>query len=96
MEAAVSSPDDRERREREQQRSEEGLSSLALAYRKAGPYLAASTQLVASVGIFAALGYWGDKKLGHEVPWLLLIGAAVGMAGGFIGFFRTVLDPKNK
>jgi ATP synthase protein I len=89
----MASPDDRERREREE---EQGLSNLAQAYRKAGPYLAASTQLVASVGIFAGLGYWGDRKLGHQVPWLLLLGAAVGMTGGFISFFRTVLDPKNK
>lgn len=88
-------PDDRERQRRARQ-DEEGLSSLALAYRKAGPYLGASMQLVGSVGVLAGLGYWGDKKLGHEVPWLLLIGSAVGMTGGFIAFFRTVLDPKNK
>ncbi len=88
----MADPSDRERREREE---EEGLSSLAAAYRKAGPYIAASTQLVASVGIFAGLGYWGDRKLGHQTPWLLLVGAAVGMVGGFIGFFRTVLG-KNK
>jgi F0F1-type ATP synthase assembly protein I len=89
----VASPDDRERREREE---EEGLSNLALAYRKAAPYMAASTQLVASTGILAALGYWGDKKLGHRVPWMLLVGAAVGMTGGFIGFFHTVLGHKDK
>jgi len=90
----VASPDDRERGEREKE--EEGLSNLALAYRKAGPYLAASTTLVASVGIFSALGYWADRKLGHAVPWLLLVGAAVGMTGGFISFFKTVLGQKDK
>ncbi len=84
-------PDDRERRERE----DEGLSNLADGYRKAAPYLAASTQLVASVGIFTALGWWADKKLGHTVPWLLMLGSVVGMVGGFISFFRTVLG-KNK
>ncbi len=84
-------PDDRERRKRE----DEGLSNLADGYRKAAPYLAASTQLVASVGIFTALGWWADKKLGHTVPWLLMLGSVVGMAGGFISFFRTVLG-KNK
>jgi F0F1-type ATP synthase assembly protein I len=89
----LASPDDRERREREE---EEGLSNLALAYRKAAPYMAASTQLVASVGVFAALGYWGDRKLGHRVPWMLLVGAAVGMTGGFIAFFRIVLGKKEK
>ncbi len=79
-------PSDRERRDRE-----DGLSDMAAAYRKAAPLIAASTQLVAAVGIFAALGYWGDRKLGHRVPWMLHLGAAVGMTGGFIAFFRTVL-----
>ncbi len=83
--------DDRERRDRE----DEGLSDLAEGYRKAAPYLAASTQLVAAVGVFTALGWWADKKLGHRVPWLLMVGAVVGMIGGFISFFRTVLG-KNK
>ncbi len=85
-------PDDRERRERE----EEGLSNLADGYRKAAPYLAASTQLVAAVGVFTALGWWADKELGHTVPWLLMLGSVVGMVGGFISFFRTVLGQKDK
>ena len=84
-------PDDRERRGGK----DEGLSDLAEGYRKAAPYLAASTQLVASVGVFTALGWWGDRKLGHGVPWLLMLGAVVGMAGGFVSFFRTVLGKKN-
>ena len=88
----MASPDDRERRERE----EEGLSSLAQAYRKAAPLMAASTQLVAAVGVMAGLGYWADVKLEHKVPWLLLVGAAVGVTGGFISFFRIVLGPKKK
>lgn len=83
------SPDDREHRK--SGGDEEGLSDLALAYRKAAPMMAAGTQLVASVGIFCALGYWGDQKLQHRTPWLLLVGAGVGMTGGFIAFFRTVL-----
>ncbi len=73
----------------------EDLSDLAAGYRKAAPYLAASTQLVAATGVFTALGWWADKKLEHTVPWLLLLGAAVGMTGGFVSFFRTVLGKKN-
>ncbi len=84
-------PDDRERRGRE----EEGLSNLAEGYRKAAPYLAASTQLVAAVGAFTALGWWLDTKLGHRVPWLLMAGSVVGMVGGFLSFFRTVLGKKR-
>jgi ATP synthase protein I len=75
---------------------DEGLSDLAQGYRKAAPYLAASTQLVAAVGVFTALGWWLDKKLGHEVPWLLMLGSVIGMAGGFVSFFKTVLGKKNQ
>jgi ATP synthase protein I len=91
-EAAVPDPNDEKRRERDE---DEGLSNLAAAYRKAAPYMAASTQLVAAVGVFTFLGWWLDKKLGHQVPWLLMVGAAVGMVGGFVSFFRTVLGKKN-
>ena len=94
-------PSDRERRDRDapsgkQGQDEEGLSNLAAAYQKAGPLLAASTQLVAAVGLFAWAGYWLDGKLGNRTPWFLLLGAALGMTGGFISFFRTVLGKKNK
>jgi len=88
----VGSPDDRERREED----EKGLSNLADAYQKAGPYLGASTSLVASVGVFAGLGYWLDQKVGNRTPWFLLGGAFLGMVGGFVSFFRTVLGKRNK
>ncbi len=95
-------PSDRERRDREapsgkqeQQQDEEGLSNLAAAYQKAGPLMAASTQLVAATGIFAWAGYWLDGKLGNKTPWFLLLGAALGMTGGFISFFRTVLGKRK-
>ncbi|MBI5068880.1 MAG: AtpZ/AtpI family protein [Deltaproteobacteria bacterium] len=96
-------PSDRERRdpaepsrEEKQKQDEEGLSNLASAYQKAGPLMAASTQLVAAVGIFAWAGHWLDQKVGNRTPWFLLLGAALGMTGGFISFFRTVLGKKNK
>lgn len=85
-------PSDPKRREPDE---DEGLSNLASAYRKAGPYIAASTQLAVSVGVFTALGVWLDRKWEHRTPWLTLLGAAVGMAGGFISFFRTVLGKKK-
>jgi ATP synthase protein I len=86
----VADPSDRERRDRD-----EGLSSLAKSYRSTERYVGAAFSLVVAVGGFAALGYWLDRKLQHEVPWLLLVGAAVGMAGGFISFFRTVLGKRQ-
>ncbi|HET6922724.1 MAG TPA: AtpZ/AtpI family protein [Anaeromyxobacteraceae bacterium] len=85
-------PSDRGRREPER---DEGLSNLASAYRKAGPYIAASTQLVVSVGAFTALGIWLDRKWEHQTPWLTLLGAALGMTSGFISFFRTVLGKRK-
>ena len=35
-------------------------------------------------------GIWLDRKFG-TLPWLTLVGVVVGMTGGFISFFRTVL-----
>jgi hypothetical protein len=72
-------------------RGEEESSSLADGFRKAEPYMAASSTLVASVIGFTALGYWLDRKMGHSVQWLLLLGAVVGMVVGFVSFFRKVL-----
>ena len=66
-------------------------SSLADGYRKAEPYMAACSTLVASVIGFTALGYWLDRRMGHSVQWLLLLGAVVGMVVGFVSFFRKVL-----
>ena len=69
---------------------EKGLSDLAEGYRRATPYLAASTSLVGAVAVFTLLGVWLDKKFGTS-PWLTLLGAIIGMTGGFISFFRAVL-----
>ncbi len=85
-------PSDRERRE---PGDEEGLSSFAKGYRSAQRYAGAAFALVASVGVFTYLGNWLDRRWEHRTPWLTLVGAAVGMTGGFISFFRTVLG-KNK
>jgi F0F1-type ATP synthase assembly protein I len=89
----VAGPSDRERRTDEEPK---GLSNLAASYQKAAPYMAASSALVASVGVFAGLGYWLDQKLEHHTPWLFIVGAVVGMAGGFISFFKTVLGASRK
>lgn len=88
----MTEPGDRERREREAK----NLSSLAEAYRKAAPYTAASTSLVVAVGVCTWLGHLADEHFGWSVPWLTLLGAALGMAAGFISFFRTVLGNAKK
>jgi F0F1-type ATP synthase assembly protein I len=80
----MADPGDPERRER-------GLSGLAEGYQKAAPYLGASTSLVGSVLAFSLGGYWLDKKVGTGKPWFFIAGALIGMVGGFISFFHTVL-----
>ncbi len=82
----MAGPGDRERGTED----EKGLSDLAEGYRKATPYLAASTSLVAAVGVFTGLGVWLDGKFGTS-PWLTLLGALIGMTGGFVSFFKAVL-----
>ena len=62
----------------------------AESYRRAAPYLDASWQLVGSVALWTAAGWFADRKL-HTVPWLLVSGAVVGTALGFYLFFKAVL-----
>ena len=88
----MTEPGDRER----QDRRLEKLSGLAEAYRKAAPYTAASTSLVVSVGGCTWLGHLADEHFGFAVPWLTMVGAALGMTAGFISFFRTVLGSAKK
>jgi ATP synthase protein I len=64
---------------------------IASAYRKAGPYIDASWQLAGSVGLGTALGWFLDKKL-HTGPWLLVVGALVGIGIGFFTFFRILMN----
>jgi len=78
------------------ERRDDASTGLGDAYRKAEPYMAASTTLVASVAGFTAVGYWLDRRMGHSVQWLLLVGAVVGMVVGFVSFFSKVLRPARK
>ena len=59
--------------------------------------MAAGTQLTASIGASALLGWWLDREAGTK-PWLLLVFVIVGTIGGFIGFMRTlrVLSGQNR
>ena len=59
--------------------------------------MAAGTQLTASIGGSALLGWWLDREVGTK-PWLLLVFVLVGTVGGFIGFMRTlrVLSGQNR
>jgi ATP synthase protein I len=76
----------------EKQPSDRGTGEdIASAYRKAGPYIDASWQLIGSVGLGTALGFWLDKKL-HTSPWLLVVGALFGVGAGFYLFFKILMN----
>jgi len=70
--------------------SEQGEEDTAASYRRAAPYLDASWQLVGSVALWTAVGWFADSKL-RTTPWLLVSGAVVGMGLGFYLFFKSVL-----
>lgn len=59
--------------------------------RKIAPYLNLGTVFTGCTLIGVGLGYWLDKKLGTE-PWLLLLGAVLGIISGFYHFIKTVLQ----
>lgn len=69
----------------------DGLSPLALAYRRAAPYTAATSTLMAAVAGCTGAGWALDRWLGHRVQWMLIAGAVIGIALGFVGFFAQVL-----
>ncbi|QCK13809.1 hypothetical protein DCC35_03060 [Mangrovivirga cuniculi] len=37
--------------------------------------------MVVIIGLLTAAGYWADKKLEFETPWLTLAGAMLGTVG---------------
>ncbi len=63
----------------------------ATSYRRAGPYLDASWQLIGSLGLWTLVGWLLDKKLGTG-PWLLVAGSLLGMGLGFYLFFRIIAE----
>ena len=48
-------------------------------------------ELIAPLLFGLFVGNWLDVKFGTE-PWLLIAGVVLGMAAGFLGFFRSVLS----
>lgn len=45
-------------------------------------------ELAAAVGGFSLLGYWIDRHYGSS-PWGLLVGALLGLVGGFYNLVRA-------
>ncbi|MBI5545601.1 MAG: AtpZ/AtpI family protein [Deltaproteobacteria bacterium] len=63
---------------------------FASAYRKAAPVLDGVYQLVAAVLLGTLGGWWLDGKLGTS-PWLVIVGAVLGIATGMTVFLRAAL-----
>jgi ATP synthase protein I len=57
--------------------------------REYGPYLSLGFQLAAAVIVFYFIGTWVDKHYGTS-PIGMLVGATIGMVGGFIKFFKSI------
>ncbi len=66
-------------------------SSLVEAMR----YAQIGTMLIVPMIMLGGLGYWLDRRFCWE-PWLLLAGLILGMAAGFLNFFRLVLPRKSE
>lgn len=63
--------------------------------RETAPYLGLGIQLAAGILIFFFLGSWADDKL-NTAPWLMLAGVMLGVVGGLIKFYLTVVDLDKK
>jgi F0F1-type ATP synthase assembly protein I len=55
----------------------------------AAPLLGLGTTLAVTVLAGLGLGYWADQRFGTK-PWLLLLGACLGIAAALVHFFSTV------
>ena len=64
-------------------------SSLLDSYRQLEPYLGIGLTFAVSILAFLFLGHWLDGLLGTH-PWLMLVGAALGLTLGFIHMITTL------
>jgi ATP synthase protein I len=74
---------------------ENGGGDIASAYRRAAPVLDGVYQMVAVVLVGTLGGWWLDGRLGTS-PWLVLIGAILGIGGGMTLFLRAALRTSKK
>ena len=57
-------------------------------------FLGVGVELIAPILVGLWLGWKADAWLGTG-PWLLLGGTVLGMAAGFVSFYRRVLPPRG-
>ena len=73
----------------DQDNQESHLSNLSIAYKKAMPYINLVYVLLASIIMFGALGWFGDKYF-QTKPILTIIGIFSGLGIGFYNFFKSI------
>ncbi len=71
------------------------LGSLMQAYRELSPYLNLGYVFLGAVLFFTWVG-WMLDNLWNTRPWLTLVGALIGIFGGFYHFFKTVLRSSDQ
>jgi ATP synthase protein I len=59
------------------------------------PYLTLGVQLAATVVVFFFIGKYADEYFGTK-PWLMIVLILVGVVGGMIKFFQTVIELARK
>lgn len=67
-----------------------GISGLARAYRKAAPYISSVYALIASIALFAWLGWLADHKWPAMQPMYFIIGMFVGLLIGFYNIYKIL------
>jgi ATP synthase protein I len=72
----------------EEKKSSETMQSV-------GPFLALGLQLAITVVVFFFIGKFADEYFG-TAPWLMISAILVGVVGGLIKFFRTVIELSDK
>ncbi len=72
-------------------------SSSKDSMREIGPYFDLGMRFALSIVIFAAIGFWIDKKL-NTIPVFLMIGFLLGATVGFWTIYKVVYlnDKMNK
>ena len=66
-------------------------SLLGSAMGDAAPYLGLGIEIMLSMVFFVFLGYFADGWLG-TTPWLLIVGAVLGMVATGVTLWKTVQD----
>ena len=65
-------------------------SERAQVVRALGRYTGYGLTWALAVLLFLLIGYWLDGRLG-TLPWLTILGAFIGAAGGFVSLYKGLI-----